>query len=279
MNPRPSIPTPAGLHVSRRPSRSFSSPSRHVAQAKFARFPGDHILQRKTAPAPPRQPAFRSNTIQGYYGDAWEPAGWAAAFRAEAQAAIAAEWLRADAYRKGPASNRKKVTKANTFAAYAVLVYRSGDGANTVVRFGARLSGNPSNAGGRMYPDHSVRLTNYNVDCAEYYLIKQARRAIPAIRYSHGFVPRPTLYVYSDHSPCPKCQEDFDKLQEVYGDLEVVVMWEQRYMAHQDDDRWDIPNQNRVTGIVAPENPADISGVERPSAAEEEDGWEVVVRK
>ena len=122
MNPRPSIPTPAGLHVSRRPSRSFSSPSRHVAQAKFARFPGDHILQRKTAPAPPRQPAFRSNTIQGYYGDAWEPAGWAAAFRAEAQAAIAAEWLRADAYRKGPASNRKKVTKANTFAAYAVLM-------------------------------------------------------------------------------------------------------------------------------------------------------------
>ncbi|HEU4767043.1 MAG TPA: hypothetical protein VFS77_06700 [Pyrinomonadaceae bacterium] len=237
------------------------------------------VLQRKTFPNRPRPPVFSSNTIQGYYGDAWEPAGWAPAFRAEAQAAIAAEWARAVGYQKGPASARVDVSHANTFAAYAALVYRSDNGANTVVRFGARLSGNPSNAGGRLYADHSVRLTNYNVDCAEYYLIKQARRAIPAVRYRQGYVPRPTLYVYSDHSPCPKCQEDFDKLQEQFGDLEVVVMWEQRYHAHQADDRWVIPNQNRVVGIVAPENPAHISGVQRPTAAEEEDGWEVVVRK
>jgi len=277
MNHRATFPTPGGLHVSRRPSRSRIAASRHVAQPKMIGAHG--ILQRKTAPKPSRPQPFVSNTIQGYYGDPWEPPGWSAAFRAEAQAAIAAEWLRARDYQKGPRGRRVGVSQANTFAAYAALVYRSDNGENTIVRFGARLSGNPSNAGGRMYPDHSVRITNYNVDCAEYYLIKKARQAIPAIRYRAGYRPRPTLYVYSDHSPCPKCQEDFENLQGFYGDLEVVVMWEQRYMAHQDDDIWDIPNQNRVIGIKAPEDVNDISGVERPSAADEEEGWTVVGAK
>ena len=214
--------------------------------------------------------------IQCYMGDAWEPADYARTFRTEAQGAINGEWLRAATYQKTVEGERVAVAKANTFAAYANLVYRSDDVRSTIVRLGVRLSGNPSKPGYRLYADHSTRSSGYNVDCAEYYLIKQARAAIPAIQYRETFPPRPTLYVYSDHSPCPRCQEDFDNLQKKYGDLQLVLMWEKRYMNHQEDDRWEIPDGKKIVGIMPPPDESDISGVQRPSVEEEADGWEVV---
>lgn len=249
-----------------------------VGPGIFRSQPPAGVLQPKTAaaPRPAQVRASTSNTIQAYRRDPWQGTGWDATFRATAQGIIRAEWVRARAYQKGPVSARVAVSGANTFAAYGVLVFRPDNNQTTRVVFGARLSGNPSNAGGKMYADHSVRVTNYNVDCAEYYLIKQARSVLQRVLYRAGYPPRPTLYIYSDHSPCPKCQEDFDKLQEHFPDLELVIMYERRYMAHQEDDVWVIPDAERVVGIVEPEDPTKYTGYARASVEDEADGWKTV---
>lgn len=251
--------------------RPGAIPTVRRVQAKTA---GRGVLQTKQAS--PHVRACTSSTIQAYREDPWQTPAWDGTFRVNAQAAIGAEWHTARHYQKGPKSKRVAVVPENTFAAYGVLVYQSDNNVASRIIFGARLSGNPSNSVRKMYADHSVRLTNYNVDCAEYYIIKQARRMIPMIRYREGHNPRPSLYVYTDHSPCPKCQEDFDRLQEDFGDLELVLMWEQRYMEHQEDEIWEIPDGERIVGIVPPEDPTDISGQRRPSVADEADGWVTV---
>ena len=289
---RPTIPRPGAIPIVKRqpalrpPVVQAKTNGRFPLQTSPARPSLFHsparpgVLQPKAVTPVRPQPhrALTSNTIQAYHGDDWEGEGWDRQFRSDAQASISAEWRRAKGYQKGAKGDRKTVAPANTFASYGMLVWQSDAGECGWLRFGARLSGNPSIGKDRLYAEHEVRESVYNKDCSELYIIKQARRHLPNIPYRDRDTapPRPTLYIYSDHSPCPQCQRDFDQLQQQFGDLEVVIMYEQRYMAHWDDDVWDMPGLlKKVVYVCAPEDQDDISGRKRLAAKEEAEGWKV----
>ena len=273
-------PHPATV-IQQKASRASPRPPPHPAT----------VIHRQATSRPASHPAIvgrshartASGAAQCWVGDGWVPANRDATFRQTGAAAVAAERARAaeQGYQKGPPEARVDVNEQNTFAAYGELEFRNKDGLLTRVILGARLSGNPSNQGGSMYPDHGVRdnAFNYNFDCAEYYLVKRARRALTEIVYREGSPPRPTLRIFTEHSPCPRCQRDIDALQQTFGDLEVQVAYLLRYRAHEADAVWDFPNVNRAYFTMPAENPHVVSGRSVPADDDGKSEWQVQKRR